>query len=119
VRGLPLPIARTRPTAGYGKLVTSNFIYDETVSLCLYRLGQHAAKTAGSVLMNPDIVGLLRITSEDERAAWRLFLQRDDHAFSFTDCTSFAMMRRLGLSNALALDDDFRAEGFGVMPSID
>lgn len=99
-----------------GKLVTSNFIFDETVSLCLFRLGHHAAKTAGSVLMNPEIVDLLRVTSEDEQAAWRLFLQRDDHTFSFTDCTSFTIMRRLGLSNALALDHDFRAEGFTVVP---
>jgi hypothetical protein len=98
-----------------GKLVTSNFIFDETVSLCLYRLGHDAARTAGSVLMNPELVDLLRISSEDEQAAWRLFLQRSDHDFSFTDCTSFAIMRRLGLTNALALDDDFRAEGFMVM----
>jgi len=98
-----------------GKLVTSNFIFDETVSLCLYRLGHDAARTAGSVLMNPELVDLLRISSEDEQVAWRLFLQRSDHDFSFTDCTSFAIMRRLGLTNALALDDDFRAEGFMVM----
>lgn len=99
-----------------GRLVSSNFVFDETISLCLYRLGHKAARTAGSVLMDPDIVDLVRITAEDEQAAWALFCNRSDHRFSFTDCTSFVVMRRLGLPNALALDDDFRAEGFEVVP---
>lgn len=99
-----------------GRLVSSNFVFDETISLCLYRLGHKAARTAGSVLMDPDIVDLVRITAEDEQAAWTLFCNRSDHRFSFTDCTSFVVMRRLGLPKALALDDDFRAEGFEVVP---
>ena len=36
--------------------------------------------------------------------------------YHFTDCTSFALMRRLRIDMALALDEDFRAEGFGLMP---
>ena len=99
-----------------GRLVSSNFVFDETISLCLYRLGHKAARTAGSVLMDPDIVDLVRITAEDEQAAWALFCNRSDHRFSFTDCTSFVVMRRLGLPKALALDDDFRVEGFEVVP---
>ncbi len=75
-----------------------------------------AARTAGSVLMDPDTVDLVRVSVEHEQAAWSLFCDRSDHRFSFTDCTSFILMRRLGLSVALALDDDFRAEGFAVVP---
>jgi len=102
---------------GYpGRLVTTNYIFDETVSLCLYRLGHQAARTAGSVLMDPETVDLVRVTAEDDRAAWNHFCNRSDQRFSFTDCTSFVVMRRLGLSLALALDDDFRAEGFQVLP---
>ena len=99
-----------------GKLVTSNFIFDETVSLCLYRLGHEAAKAAGAVLMDPNSVDFIRVTAQDEQAAWSHFLDHDDHRFSFTDCTSFAVMRRLGLDKALALDADFRIEGFLVVP---
>ena len=33
-----------------GRLTTSNFIFDETISLCLYRLGHDAARKVGSVL---------------------------------------------------------------------
>ena len=47
---------------------------------------------------------------------WRLFLARRDKEYSFTDCTSFVLMRRLGLDAALALDADFAQEGFRTFP---
>ncbi len=99
-----------------GRAVTSNFILDETLSLCLYRLGHDVAERVGATLLNPDAVDLVRITATDERAAWDLFRARPDQSYSFTDCTSFALMRRLGLPTALALDADFLVEGFRVLP---
>lgn len=105
-------ILRTFP----GSLVTSNYIFDETVTLCLYRLGHQVARMVGSVLGDPNEVEMVRVTIEDEVAAWELFLNRADQDYSFTDCTSFALMRRLGLDTALALDADFTAENFAVMP---
>ena len=105
-------ILRTFP----GRLMTSNYVLDETISLCRYRLGHQVARAVGSVLMDPDEVDMVRVTVEDERAAWDLFCNRSDQDYSFTDCTSFTLMRRLGLNRALALDADFSAEAFVVMP---
>jgi predicted nucleic acid-binding protein len=99
-----------------GQLATSNFIFDETISLCLHRLGHDAARRVGSVLLDPDTVDLICITPEGERAAWILFCRRADQRYSFTDCTSFELMRRLRITAALALDYDFRTEGFRVLP---
>ncbi len=99
-----------------GRLVTSNFVLDETLSLCLYRMGHDVATAAGNVLMDPQAVDLVRITSKDEQLAWQLFCARSDQRFSFTDCTSFVLMRRLRIDTALALDGDFRSEGFTVIP---
>ena len=99
-----------------GRITTSNFIFDETISLCRYRLGHAAATRVGSVLLDTNTVDLIRITPEDEQAAWTLFCQRPDQRYSFTACASFALMRRLRISTALALDDDFRIEGLQVVP---
>ncbi len=99
-----------------GRLLTTNYVFDETISLSLYRLGHHVAQSVGEVLLNPDYVDLVRVTIDDERMAWNLFRGRPDQEYSFTDCTSFALMSRLGLDTALALDADFAKEKFKVLP---
>lgn len=101
-----------------GRLVTSNFVFDETVTLCLYRLGHAAAERVGQALRDGGQVDLVRVAPEDEAVAWKLFRERRDKQYSFTDCTSFALMRRLGLKAAAALDDDFAGEGFEQLPLV-
>lgn len=109
-------LARETLESFRGRLVTSNFIFDETVTLCLYRLGHPAAVQVGTTLADPGAVDLLRTTPEDERAAWELFSSRADKRYSFTDCTSFVMMKRMGLRRVAAFDEDFRREGFETAP---
>jgi predicted nucleic acid-binding protein len=100
-----------------GQLITSNFIFDETVTLCLYRLGHQIATRVGEVLLDPTVVNLICLTPDDEHRAWSLFLARPDKTYSYTDCTSFVLMRRLGLHSAIALDVDFQREGFTLLPT--
>jgi predicted nucleic acid-binding protein len=59
-----------------GRFITSNFIFDETVTLCLYRLGYQVTATVGTVLLDPTVVAMVRITPEDEQQAWALWLQQ-------------------------------------------
>lgn len=108
--------ARSALEACTGRLVSSNFVFDETVTLCLHRLGRDAALRVGEMLRGGDTVDLARATAADEAAAWKLFLQRADQRYSFTDCVSFVIMKRLEIRRAAALDEDFRREGFEVVP---
>ena len=99
-----------------GRLVTSNFVFDETITLCRQRLGHAISLEFGNALLSGDIVDLIRALPEDEVAAWDLFSDRPDQSYSFTDCVSFVMMRRLGIQTAATFDEDFRREGFEVVP---
>ena len=99
-----------------GKLVTSSYIFDEIITLVLARLGHKKAVKVGQVLLNPKVVELVRVGAADEWSAWQLFQQRSDKMYSFTDCTSFVLMRRLKLTKALTLDEHFAQEGFEVVP---
>jgi len=99
-----------------GKLVTTNFVFDETVTICRSRLGLEAAVRVGDALLDTSVVDLIRATPADESEAWDLFRNREDKFYSYTDCVSFAMMRRLGIGTAVALDDEFRQERFDVRP---
>ena len=99
-----------------GRLVTTNYVFDETVTLCRYRLSHTIALEVGRTLLDPNAVDLVRTTADDERAAWQLFESRVDKEYSFTDCTSFSLMRRLRIEIAVAIDDDFAREGFTCLP---
>ncbi|MEW5744427.1 MAG: hypothetical protein AB1805_03160 [Nitrospirota bacterium] len=52
------------------------------------------------------------INDRDEKQAWELFVSRPDKFYSFTGCTSFAVMKRLKIVKCLSLDRHFKQEGF-------
>jgi predicted nucleic acid-binding protein len=101
-----------------GPLITSNYIFDEILTLAKMRLGPDIAAVFGEKLWNQEITSLVRVTDRDETEAWNIFLKYKDKGFSFTDCTSFALMERLGISTAFAFDRHFSQYGqFVVIPS--
>ncbi len=99
-----------------GRLVTTNFVFDEIITLARARLGNKAAFRIGEILRSLDVVEMVRVLPEDEEAAWNYLIKHSDKPYSYTDCTSFVVMNRLQLSNALSTDEDFRRAGFHVLP---
>lgn len=99
-----------------GRLVTTDYVFDETVTLARARLGDAAAARIGEALLDPGVVELVRLLPEDFEDAWALFLKGKDKRWSFTDCASFAVMRRLRLHAAVAADRHFKQAGFEVLP---
>jgi predicted nucleic acid-binding protein len=98
-------------------LLTTTDIVDEVVTLVRYRLGHAPAVTLGGRLLASSWCRVVDVTDEIRSAAWQLFVQYEDQSFSLTDCTSFATMRAMGISEAFAFDHtDFLAAGFSVMP---
>lgn len=53
-----------------------------------------------------------RASDADEAAARRILTRYSDRAFSYTDTTSFAVMKRRGIRTAFAFDPHFRQYGF-------
>jgi predicted nucleic acid-binding protein len=52
-----------------------------------------------------------RVRVEDEVRAMALVRAHDDKSYSLCDATSFAVMERLGIAEALAFDRHFREYG--------
>lgn len=93
-------------------LVTSNFIIDETLTLIRYRCGLERAKEFKSILEQFETdFKIVRVLSRDEANAWDWFT-KDWSKLSFTDCVSFAMMKRLELKRVAVFDEDFKRAGF-------
>ena len=59
-----------------------------------------------------ETVSVHRIDERVEATAWDWLHRHDERPYSFVDATSFALMRSLGISEALAFDGDFAAAGF-------
>lgn len=98
-------------------VVLSNFILDETYTLIRSRMGK-----AASCQFREDLLGsikaikIVRITIDDEKEAWKYFETLPDRKLSFTDCTSFAVMKRLGLKKVFTFDKHFAKADFKVLP---
>jgi len=61
-------------------------------------------------------VALINIGEDDFEASWQWFDRYHDKEFSFTDCASFAVMKRLKLKTALTFDKHFTQAGFERKP---
>ena len=98
-------------------LVTSNYVLVETFALVQRRLGLDAARALAG-----DLVPLLRPLWVDEElhaVATAALFTAGRRKLSLVDCTSFELMRRHGIAEALALDADFARQGFRLLPPLD
>ena len=98
------------------ELVTSNFILDEVYTFNRAKRGKMVAVDFTHFLAeNVDVVRVNRITIQDEQKALYYFSSLDGKGVSFTDCTSFALMKRMGIQEALTFDSDFKKAGFTIL----
>lgn len=92
-------------------LATSDLVAIETINLVRFRRrgrdGWELANRLGDDLWEEKAAMLLRATPEDTELARTFFRKYEDKLWSFTDCTSFAIMKRLGISTAFAFDRNF------------
>lgn len=108
--------ARDRWLEEGGLLVTTDYIVDETLTLLRFRLGIKAAEAWWSQIEASSRLRWEFVGPERADVARGIFFRYRDKDFSFTDCTSFAVMRELKLRLALATDRHFRQMGFSVKP---
>ena len=97
--------------------MTTDYVIDETLTLIRTRLTLAAAKAwwtqiEGSSRLRWEWIGMAR--SEKAR---EVFFRHRDKRYSFTDCTSFVVMKELKLKHALTTDRHFRQMGFDVVPA--
>ncbi len=97
------------------ELITSEYILDESITLIRYRVSHQAAVIFGNSLLNSNIVRIEDVTTEDRFKAWEMFKKFEDKELSFTDCTSFVLMKNLRLQKVFTFDDHFRQMRFEML----
>ncbi len=93
-------------------LYTSTAVVAETWTFLRRRSSHASAVEWLDGVVSERHVRVTRIDEELEDAAWAWLRVHDERPYSFVDATSFALMRKLRLTEALAFDGDFAAAGF-------
>lgn len=97
-------------------LFATTDIFDETVTLLRRWGGYSVAVRTGDALQSSKVVHLVEVDGRAREEAWLRFREHKTPDLSFTDCTSAAMMERLGIEEIFAFDSDFRRFGFKTLP---
>ena len=93
-------------------LATSNLVVGETWTFVRRRFGYRAAVRLVDLIERAERLRTVRVERDAEDDAWRWLRARPEREYSFVDATSFALMRKLRIRDALAFDGDFAAAGF-------
>lgn len=95
-------------------LVASNYVLLELYALLRNRLGIGAVRG-----FHDDVVPLLGIewvTPDVHSSGMAALLSSGRKGLSLVDCTSFEVVRKLGIREVFAFDRHFREQGFRVKP---
>ena len=95
-----------------GAVLSTNHVLGETWTFLRRRRGHADALRAVEAVRGSRRVTLVRVPQDAEDDAWDWLRRHDDREYSLVDSTSFAVMRRRRIREALAFDGDFAAAGF-------
>lgn len=103
--------------AEQAQLFTSNYVFAETYTALLVRLGRSEAIEWGIRFRAGETIELIRADQEIEERAWSILESHADKEWSYVDATSFAQIERERLTGAFAFDRHFAQRGLNVLPS--
>lgn len=92
------------------KLVTTNYVLVETIALAQHRFGIESVS-----IFQENVYPLLQIVWIDQtfhKSALEMVISFSRRKLSFVDCTSFEVMRHLGIEHTFSFDEHFKEQGF-------
>ena len=93
-------------------ILTTNHVVGETWTFLRRRDGHPSAIAFLAAVESAAWLTVVHVEEATEREALAWLKRHDVRVYSFVDATSFAVMRRERLREALAFDGDFSAAGF-------
>ena len=99
----------------YSTFITTDYILDETFTLFKARMIAMQSAKLFEFVESSSFIRLEWISHERFLAAQNFYQKQIDHSYSFTDCTSFVLMKELRMDNVLTQDKHFREAGFNML----
>jgi predicted nucleic acid-binding protein len=104
-------LTRVLRSPEYGQVLTSEYVYDETITLTYRRTGRVSdAVEVGRRIRGegyPDAIELLYSSPQLFEGAVEAYEKYTEHELSFTDAMTVALCERHGIDGVLSFDDDF------------
>ena len=98
-------------------LFTSNYVFAETYTALMVRVGRGEAIEWGRRFRASGAIELVRLEEDVEGEAWDILERHGDKRWSYVDATSFALIEREGGAEAFAFDAHFGQRGLRVHPN--
>ena len=111
--GAAVQFVRSHPHA---RFVLTELVIAEVATRVRARAGAAPAAALARSLLESKRYELLFVDIHLLRGAIERMARFADKRLSLTDCASFEVMERLGLSSAFTFDRDFRDCGFEMLP---
>ncbi|MGI0081069.1 MAG: type II toxin-antitoxin system VapC family toxin [Nitrososphaerales archaeon] len=100
----------------YGVSITTDYVLDETLTLLRSRRSLKDAATFIEKIRTSKSVKVFWVDDALFEKALEIFQGSQDKSWSFTDCTSFALMNELSVPDSFAFDSHFKEAGFNILP---
>jgi predicted nucleic acid-binding protein len=91
---------------------TTNLVIGETWTFLNLKAGRRAALAFVDGIERSTRTSVKHVDPTIDSRAWDWLRDRSDRVYSYVDATSFEIMRKERISEALAFDGDFSAAGF-------
>jgi predicted nucleic acid-binding protein len=96
-------------------IYTSDYCIDETITTILIRGSHKQSILAGEALFTSKLIKIIHICPDYLQPAWEVYQRYKDKSFSFTDVTSFTIMKTLNVKKAFAFDREFIQAGIELI----
>jgi predicted nucleic acid-binding protein len=98
----------------FGSAVTSDYIFDETVT-AIFTMSKSKDKAilAGNIIK--ESMETLKVDEGIFEDSWKMFKSQKASRFSFTDCTSIAVINAKNVEDLASFDKEFEKTGINVI----
>lgn len=93
-------------------MIMTDYVFDESITGIMSSAGHKQASLAGQFILESSIISLSWLDEELKLKAWEYFKKHSDKGYSFTDCTSFVLMKEMKVTHCLSFDRHFEQAGF-------
>ncbi len=100
----------------HGVAITTDYVLDETLTLLQSKKNLEVALTFIEKIRKSKSIRVFWVSESIFDKALNIFRKTNDSRWSFTDCTSFALMKDLSITEAFTFDSHFKQAGFQKLP---